>query len=162
MAVVRTEWGHRDFQDAHWRLRIGKMKLTCQTAVGRFWNRVEAQSSGCWEWRGKRDRGYGRFALRTDRFVPAHRFAYELLRGEIPAGLEIDHLCRNRACLNPTHLEAVTHYVNFVRGESPSARVIRTGLCRYGHERAGRRNCPTCNRLGSARYEARQKQMARR
>jgi hypothetical protein len=66
---------------------------------------------GCWEWMGgKQWGGYGLF-----RGACAHRLFYELLVGPIPAGLEIDHLCRNRSCVRPTHLEPVTHLENMRR-----------------------------------------------
>lgn len=67
----------------------------------------------CVEWQGpSRGHGYGH----VGRHGSAHRLAYRLFVGEIPAGLEIDHLCRNRACIKPAHLEAVTHLENMRRG----------------------------------------------
>jgi hypothetical protein len=74
----------------------------------RFWSYVE-KGDDCWEWTGARNRGYGYGKLRVaDRFVLAHRYAYELLVGPIPEGLDLDHLCRNIICVNPGHLEPVT------------------------------------------------------
>lgn len=74
---------------------------------------------GCWEWTGARQPDgrydYGMFWDGT-RAVRAHRFAYELLVGPIPVGLELDHLCRNPPCVNPAHLEPVTHAENIRRG----------------------------------------------
>lgn len=86
------------------------------------------------------------------RAVLAHRLAYEILVGPVPAGLTLDHLCRNRACMNPAHLEPVTMRANVLRGEAPAARQARRTHCRHGHplipephaHRSGRRYCPIC------------------
>jgi hypothetical protein len=84
----------------------------------KFLQRVE-RSPKCWEWTGvKNPAGYGQMSVRVDgkvHTVQAHRIAYELYVGPMPAGLEVDHLCRNRGCVRPTHLEAVTHLVNMQR-----------------------------------------------
>lgn len=87
----------------------------------RFWARVQTSDGGeCWPWTGsKQQGGYGSVSVRVDGRVtstPAHRMAYTLAKGPIPAGLTIDHLCRNRACCNPAHLEAVTIGENVDRG----------------------------------------------
>lgn len=78
------------------------------TPLCRFWFKV-ARSDGCWEWRGARNQaaGYGRFDANGTRYL-AHRYAYELLRGPIPHGMQLDHLCRNTMCVNPDHVEVVT------------------------------------------------------
>jgi hypothetical protein len=82
----------------------------------RFWEKVDKGSGDCWTWTGaKNQNGYGLFGLGDGRIGKAHRFSYELLVGKIPAGLVIDHLCKNRACVNPAHLEAVTYQVNNAR-----------------------------------------------
>lgn len=107
------------------------------TPAARFFAKVsEDAATGCWEWTGARIRGgYGKFFLRKEPrpdggrktiLTPAHRWAYEHLVGAIPDGLEIDHLCRNRGCVNPWHLEPVTHAEN-------GWRKPRGGVCGNGH-----------------------------
>lgn len=82
----------------------------------------------CWEWVGSRDEdGYGRQGVGSSNRL-AHRLSYLIFVGPIPDGLELDHLCRNRACVNPDHLEPVTHRVNCLRGEAP-----RRTHCPRGH-----------------------------
>jgi len=82
----------------------------------RFWYKVE-KTPTCWIWNAARDRyGYGKFGL-DGAIVITHRLAYESIVGPIPVGLELDHLCRVRACCNPAHLEPVTHQENARRGE---------------------------------------------
>lgn len=85
----------------------------------RTWLRLISKfvvTDGCWLWTAsKNNRGYGTFRL-AGRTVQAHRLVYELLVGPIVDGLTIDHLCRNRACVRPSHLEAVSHQENCARG----------------------------------------------
>lgn len=99
-------------------------------------------NSGCWLWKGATACGYGYFRHR-----PAHRFAYELYRGPIPEGLQLDHLCRVRSCVNPSHLEAVTQGVNLHRGETIAARNAAKTHCPKGHEYT-----PMPRKLGVFRY----------
>jgi hypothetical protein len=93
--------------------RNGSPELNRPSELERFWNYVDKHSSplGCWLWTGATLRGYARFKTKT-----AYRFAYEHLVGPIPEGLDIDHLCRVKACVNPDHLEPVTRKVNIRRG----------------------------------------------
>ena len=99
----------------------------------RFWARVD-KTDTCWLWTGKPDpqTGYGTISVLGPK-VAVHRFSYELLVGPIPEGLQIDHLCRVRTCVNPAHLEPVTQAENVRRGMSPSAVAARTNTCSKGH-----------------------------
>ena len=104
----------------------------------RFWAKVSFdgpmwQGSQCWLWTGMTRSGYGRIWRGPRRFQGAHRVAYELLRGTIPHGLEIDHLCRKPLCVNPVHLEAVSHRENLLRGNGQPARNARKTHCKRGH-----------------------------
>ena len=100
------------------------------SVLDRLMFRTALLLNGCWEWRGARNtKGYG--TIRVDSYGPAksaHRVAYSEMVGPIEEGLEIDHLCKNRACINPDHLEAVTRTVNVQRVDQ------RKGVCKNGHD----------------------------
>jgi hypothetical protein len=129
----------------------------------RLQERIRVTDNGCWEWLLCKNRdGYGRWVV-DGREWKAHRLAYTLYRGEIADGLEIDHLCRNRCCCNPDHLEVVTHTVNIRRGESLPAKNRRKDRCVRGHEftaentavdSQGWRSCLTCRREARAQWKA--------
>lgn len=125
------------------------------TVGERFWAKVDASAGlgACWEWLAYRGRdGYGQFGV--GRVVKrAHRVAFELARGPVPDGLTLDHLCRNRGCVNPVHLEPVTAGENVLRGISPAATHARAEQCPQGHQYdagntytyRGWRRCRRCN-----------------
>ena len=105
--------------------------------LGSFWNYVEVgHPLGCWEWKHTRDRdGYG-YLFRMGRNLRAHRVAFVLLRGSIDDAKQIDHLCRNRGCVNPDHLENVTIEENALRvWELRNGKAPRDGdRCCRGHQ----------------------------
>lgn len=115
------------------------IQRTVEENILRFMRFVDPQSSdrGCWSWiGGKKPTGYGNFDVFIDgrwKTHRAHRWLYEALFGPIPKSLTIDHLCRNRSCVNPDHMEAVTHAVNVSRGFGPTAVNARKTHCIYGH-----------------------------
>ena len=100
----------------------------------RFWSKVDDSGDGCWPFLGAvTERGYGRFTI-ANRMYQAHRVAYELAVGLIPDGMQLDHLCRNRRCCNPAHLEPVTNRENQMRGFGVSGVNARKTHCPQGHE----------------------------
>jgi hypothetical protein len=137
--------------------------------LAKFSKRVQV-GDGCWKWLGSHFSvvprgGYARFCPSHGRSLYAHRFMYELMRGPIPQGFFIDHLCRNRWCINPEHLEAVTSRENILRGEGRAAINSQKKFCPQGHElagsnlaqyqlRAGHRACRIC---ANARLRAKAK-----
>lgn len=95
--------------------------------------RFQIDESGCWVWQGPmNDNGYGRVSI-DGRLEYAHRLSYRFFVGPILAGLTIDHLCRNKRCVNPEHLEAVLPEENTARGNGPTARNKRKTRCAEGH-----------------------------
>jgi len=142
--------------------------------LGRFLAKFEQAENGCWLWTQPVDQdGYGRIGD-----YRAHRVSYLLFRGELQPGLEIDHVCHtldlacpggvtciHRRCVNPQHLELVTHRENGLRGRSlPAANAAKTH-CSAGHPfdeantyvTPGRRQCRRCNAQAVARYTSRKK-----
>jgi hypothetical protein len=126
----------------------------------RFWSKVEKQFCGCWLWQMPlTDRGYAQFQANKKKSMRAHRVAYEMMKGPIPADLELDHLCRVRHCVNPDHLEPVTHRENVMRAKDgfPARQAAKTH-CKRGHPlsgdnllpnklKKGSRACKTCNKM---------------
>jgi hypothetical protein len=118
----------------------------------RIWDKIHPEpNSGCWLWLGFVGAdGYGQSKLGKARV--AHRIVYEAMVGEIPEGLVIDHLCRTRCCVNPDHLEPVTHRENLLRGETLASMFLKRTHCSKGHDltfayrrAGGSRKCRRCN-----------------
>lgn len=117
--------------------------------------KIPEDRSGCWEWPSTTKGGYGLMRTGPGKKDYVHRVSYRVFIGAIPDGLQIDHLCRNRACFNPVHLEPVTNQENFLRGMHPNAVSSRTDKCRMGHAltpensmiraATGDRRCRECN-----------------
>lgn len=143
-----------------------------RTVEERFWSHVDFDGpvpeyaphlGNCWLWRSATHKGYGRFTISVKRARDAHRVAFALWYGLWPDG-DIDHLCRVTACVNPFHLEAVTHRTNILRGFNWPAEQARKTECAHGHpfnaanthlRPDGSRLCRTCNRERAARNYAR-------
>ena len=149
--------------------------MTNDTHIAEAWaaaaHLVDARGS-CWEWQGGLDHGgYGKFHHRRATYR-VHRLAYLAIVGSIPDGLVLDHLCRNRSCCNPTHLEPVTNRVNIMRGETIAAQRAAQTHCVNGHEftdgntyahpKTGTRTCKECARIRARAYKAKVRGMVAR
>ena len=127
--------------------------------IDRLMFRTALLPNGCWEWRGARNpKGYGN--IRVDSYGPAkstHRVAYVELVGPVPVGMEIDDLCRNRACINPGHLQVVDHATDQRKtvcknGHRMDAENTRLYVTPQGYEG---RACRACARDFTRQYRAR-------
>lgn len=134
--------------------------------IERFWSKVDKSDEGCWEWRGQvRPDGYGSiWDSRLGRKNLAHRIAVELTGRTIPAGMHTDHLCRNRKCVRPDHLEVVTHRENMRRGIGWPGVNARKTRCPNGHPYdganlvmnvRGERLCRSCRLAANRAWYAR-------
>lgn len=124
--------------------------------AGRFWSKVD-KSGECWLWTATRNRGGGYGAFNADgwQMVQAHRYAYENTIGPIPEGMTLDHLCRTRHCVRPSHLEPVSNKTNVLRGNGITARLAKVTHCPRNHpydlfntlvKADGNRECRECKR----------------
>lgn len=132
--------------------------MELKEALKFFEDRVSVTPSGCWNWLGtKNESGYGGlWNPFTKKCQKAHRVTYEFVKGPIATGLTIDHLCRNKSCVNPEHLEAVTLKENIRRSGSLTAVHSQKTHCIHGHpfsgsnlkfgKTDGKRICITCER----------------
>lgn len=125
----------------------------------RFMAKVQIQATGCWLWTAARDRdGYGQFGD-GGTMIRAHRWAYERFVGPIPHGMEINHLCRVRACVKPEHLEPLTRAEHARRDNTPPEINRRKVACPKGHPYSGinidgRRICRECQRANERRWRS--------
>ena len=129
-------------------------KLTPKQA-NYFWSLVEVyHPAGCWNWTGGVRSYYGRIKI-NGKAYPAHRVAYAELIGDPATDIHADHLCRNKLCCNPDHIQPKTPRGNTMSGYGPASFNARKTHCKYGHEftpentrigRTGKRACRSCFR----------------
>ena len=129
--------------------------------IDRFWGQVAFRQWGCWEWRGAlAKKGYAHFWLVNSPRI-GHRISYQITRGPIPDGLTIAHLCRNKKCVNPSHLEVATIRKSVLRGFGVTAMNARKRYCLRGHPLFGPnlytypnggRSCRTCKKASMQKF----------
>lgn len=110
------------------------MVLLTERDIDRFVAKFEIdEDTGCWNWLAGKRGGYGQFRL-NGKMQNAHRVSFAYCTAGIPEGKHLDHLCRNRGCVNPVHLEIVTNRENVLRGEGACAKNLKKTHCPKGHE----------------------------
>jgi hypothetical protein len=149
---------------------VNNFKLTTPEDIERFWAKVVVDDvSDCWVWIASLSNGYGQFGRPSRVPALAYKVAYETWREPVPEGLQLDHLCRVRACCNPWHLEAVTQHENILRGEGYCGVAARKTHCWRGHQLSGAnlvidvtglgrgysRQCRECKRIRRAERKLR-------
>lgn len=168
-ATPRSSRGWCDLHYRRWRAHGDPLATSVirDDDEARFWSKVDKDGpeprpelGPCWVWiAGKSHDGYGQFSV-SGSMVYAHRYGYELTVGPVPDGLELDHLCRTRACVRGLHLEPVTTRENLLRGETLTAANARKTHCAQGHpfdagntyvNPKGYRYCRECNRISAQR-----------
>lgn len=140
--------------------------------IVRFWRHIEIDvQTQCWNWTGKLiNSGYGLFGVGTkkeNKFKTSHRWSYEYFRGSIIKPFTVDHLCHNRICCNPFHLEVVSQKENVRRGEGILSINYRKTRCKWGHEFTSEntriiklgRKCKECEREANRKAYRRRKEI---
>lgn len=158
----------RGLCNKHWyrQYRYGDVSYVCFIRGNdqeRFWSKVK-KSEGCWTWLGYSNRrGYGQVILQG-KVIGAHRAAWSLSGKELPKfklGLSLDHLCKNKLCVRPDHLEVVTTAENTLRSDNICMQNKAKTQCKNGHmftqentviRRSGHRDCRACLRIRSSRF----------
>ena len=114
--------------------RAGRLELKPKPSPSKYiMDRVVVQKNDCWEWQKSTNNGYGR-AFVDKKLIPAHVYSYMIFKGQIPAGLQINHICHNRSCVNPIHLYAGTQKDN-VRDMDASGRRNQVRGCKNGNSK---------------------------